>query len=272
MMKFSQDAMHAPLPTITLITATYNSAQTVAASLDSIRAQQYPGLESLVMDGASTDGTQALIRQSFGDVVSALHSEPDAGIYDALNKGFRAAQGEVIGLLHSDDTLANPGVLKAVGQLFQDPSVDAVYGNLNYVRREAPHQVVRHWRSQPFTPDLLRRGWMPPHPTLFLRRRVLAQAGEFDTRYRIAADYEHVLRVFTLPGLQARYLPEVMVNMKTGGASNRSLGNIMRKSAEDLRAIRQHGVGGWPTLLSKNFSKLQQIRISTRLQQASPHE
>lgn len=249
-------------PRISIITATYNSANTLSDCLQSIRAQTWVDVESLVIDGGSTDGTQALVQSRFSDVVNHLVSEPDRGIYDALNKGVHACHGDVIGLLHSDDALASPEVLHHVAQAFEDPSVQAVYGDLVYVHRTAPDKVLRLWRSQAFHPGLLRRGWMPPHPTLYLRREVFERVGHFDLGYRIAADYEHVLRVFSNPALVAKYLPMVMVRMKAGGASNRSLSNVLRKSTEDWRAIRQHDVGGLDTLLRKNLSKIGQFRAA----------
>lgn len=250
-------------PRISIITATYNSVSTLGDCLASLRDQTWPNIESIVIDGGSSDGTQALLQTRFGNVVNRLISEPDQGIYDALNKGLRAARGDVVGFLHSDDVLASPDVLARVAQAFADPAVQAVYGDLVYVRRARPAQVVRLWRSQPFHPGLLRKGWMPPHPTLYLRRELLMRLGGFDLGYRIAADYEHVLRVFSTPGLVSTYLPTVMVCMKTGGASNRSLRNMLLKSSEDLRAIRHHRLGGLGTLLRKNLGKIGQFRMGT---------
>lgn len=247
---------------ISIITATFNSASTLADSLNSFAQQTYANKELLIIDGGSTDGTQDLITEQFSALVNHFVSEPDRGIYDALNKGIKAAHGDIIGLLHSDDTLAAPDILESVARVFQDhPAVDAVYGDLVYVRRDAPDRVLRLWRSRPFEARLLRQGWMPPHPTLYLRKRVFDQVGLFDTRYSIAADYEHVLRVFSRPGMVSHHLPRVMVKMKMGGASNKSILNMMRKSREDLRAIHTHKVGGLETLLMKNLSKLTQFHL-----------
>jgi glycosyltransferase involved in cell wall biosynthesis len=249
-------------PRISIITATFNSVTTLADSLASIEQQSYDRIESLVIDGGSTDGTQALIAHRFGRLVNHLVSEPDRGIYDALNKGILAASGDIVGLLHSDDVLASAGTLETVAKVFHDnPAVEAVYGDLVYVRREAPDTLVRLWRSRPFAPKLLQRGWMPPHPTLYLRRSVFDRVGLFDTRYKIAADYEHVLRVFSKPGLVSHYLPQVMVKMKIGGASNKSLANLMQKSREDYRAMQSHGMGGFTTLVMKNLDKIGQFRV-----------
>jgi len=186
-------------------------------------------------------------------------SEPDRGIYDALNKGIARASGDVVGFLHADDVYASPDVLARVAEAFADPSVAAVHGDLQYVRKDDTARVVRHWRSSPFSPDRLRRGWMPPHPTLYVRREWYERIGGFDTRYRIAADYHSILRLFSQPGFRSAYVPEVFVKMRLGGASNRSLRNIVRKSREDLEALRRTGVGGVGTLTWKNLGKIGQF-------------
>lgn len=244
-------------PRISVVTASFNSAATIADTLQSVQSQVGVDVEHLVIDGGSRDGTQEIVGRFRH--VAALVSEPDQGIYDALNKGIARASGDVIGFLHTDDVYAGPWVLQAVAEAFEQPGVEAVYGDLVYVRKAHLGQVVRTWRAGEFTPARLRRGWMPPHPTLYVRREIYRRLGGFDTTLRIAADYESVLRIFT--GLEGRaaYLPRVLVRMRMGGASNRSLGNIVRKSAEDLQAVRRHGVGGAWTVLSKNLGKLGQF-------------
>jgi glycosyltransferase involved in cell wall biosynthesis len=192
-----------------------------------------------------------------------LVSEPDHGIYDALNKGIARASGEVIGFLHADDMYANSNVLAYVAQAFVDPAVCAVYGDLHYSRKDDMSQVVRVWHSSLFTPQRLAWGWMPPHPTLYVRREWYERIGGFDTRYRISADYLSILQMFSHADFKSVYLPEVLVKMRIGGASNKSLKNILRKSAEDWRALRSSGVGalgGAGALVWKNLSKLGQFR------------
>lgn len=250
---------------LTLVSASYNAVQTLAETLGSVEVQQGIALEYLLIDGGSSDGTVELIRAESGrpgTPVSRWQSEPDRGIYDALNKGIALATGEVLGFLHADDVLAHPRVLQRVAACFADPSVMACYGDLDYVWRDNPARVVRHWRAGAFDPQRLHWGWMPPHPTLYVRRSWYATHGAFDLRYRIAADYDLMLRL--LSGLTARqvvYIPEVLVRMRTGGASNRSLGNILRKSAEDYRALRSNGIGGVGALAWKNLSKLKQFVV-----------
>ena len=161
--------------------------------------------------------------------------------------------------MESDDLFADDEVLSSVTEAFEDPTVDAVYGDLQYVAQDDPTRVIRHWRSGEFHPARLKRGWMPPHPTLYLRRSVLETHGSFDRSYRIAADYDAILRYFGSPGFKAAYIPRVLVKMRVGGESNQSLRKILRKSREDYRALRRSGVGGIGTLAFKNLSKLGQF-------------
>jgi glycosyltransferase len=243
---------------ISVITATLNCADTIGDALTSVASQRYGSVEHVVVDGASQDGTWEMI-QAYGGARLVASSEADAGIYDALNKGLARSSGDVVGFLHADDVFAGPDVLSWVAEAFGDPTVDAVYGDLQYVRRDDTARVIRHWRSTAYAPGMLARGWMPPHPTLYLRRSVYERLGRFDTTYRIAADYEFILRLFSQPGLRAVYIPRVMIRMRVGGVSNRSLRHVIRKSSEDWRALREHRVGGVMTLARKNLSKIGQF-------------
>jgi len=243
---------------ISIITAVYNREATVAEAIASVARQSYPGIEHLIIDGASSDGTLAAI-EPFNRPTMRVVSEPDKGIYDALNKGLAMATGEIAGLVHSDDFLAHERVIEQVMAAFADPAVDAVYGDLDYVSAANPETVVRRWKAGAFSPAMLRRGWMPPHPALFVRRRLWEQHGMFDTRYRIAADYDAILRWFGSGTICAVYLPQVLVKMRTGGESNRSLGRIVLKSREDYRALRANGIGGIVALAWKNLSKISQL-------------
>lgn len=244
---------------VSIITATWNCAETLPSCLDAVSSQTYPNREHVVVDGASTDGTVALLQARQGQLSNWV-SEPDQGIYDALNKGLRRTTGDVVGFLHADDVYGSAQVLAQVAAAFAaDPSVSAVFGDLQYVRKDNLNHVVRHWRAAPCSPRRLAWGWMPPHPTLYVRRSWYERIGGFDTRYRIAADYDCILRLFSQPDFKAVYLPHVLVKMRLGGASNRSLGNIVLKSKEDLRALRQSGVGSVGALLAKNLLKLPQF-------------
>lgn len=248
---------------VTIITAAYNRAGTIGQAVKSVLSQSHSNIEHLVQDGGSTDGTLEVLH-GLGDPRVHLVSEADGGIYDALNRAIARATGDVVGLMHSDDFFANEGILERIADVFTDSSVDGVYGDLEYVSAANPGRVIRYWRSGAYAPGKLARGWMPPHPTLYLRREVFERWGGYDTSYRIAADYEAMLRWLVRGKLNLAYLPEVMVRMRIGGASNRSLGHILRKSREDYRAMRAHGVGGVATLGMKNVSKLGQFLPARR--------
>lgn len=243
---------------ISVITAVYNRADTVADAIRSLHGQTHDDYEHVVMDGGSTDGTLEVVR-SLGDARMTLTSEPDLGIYDALNKGMNQATGDVIGLMHSDDVFASRNVLGHIAAAFQDSQVDVVYGDLQYVTAKHPDRIVRHWQAGEFSPSRLKRGWMPPHPTLYVRKSVIERWGGYDTSYRIAADYDAILRWFGPGKVRAAYIPEVLVRMRVGGESNRSLRNILLKSREDYRALKQNQIGGLGTLALKNLSKVQQF-------------
>lgn len=243
---------------ISVITACFNAASTIEATLDSVREQAFQSIEHVVIDGGSSDGTWDLVLERRSSLAAAI-SEPDRGIYDALNKGIALCSGEVVGFLHADDVYADAGVLGRVAQAFEDPDVHAVYGDLEYVSRDDPGRVIRHWQSEPFSRRKLGWGWMPPHPTLYVRRSIYERVGGFDLSYRIAADYDMILRLFSQPNFNPVYIPSVLVRMRLGGASNRSLGNVVRKSLDDWRALRTNRVGGMGALCWKNFSKLGQF-------------
>jgi len=243
---------------ISIVTAVMNGRETLPAVLDSLMAQIHPQVEHVVQDGGSTDGTLAFL-EAKGHRHMTLRSGPDSGIYDAINLGIQRASGDVIGLLHADDTLAGNQVLAWVTDALQNPAIDGVYGDLQYVARDDPSRVIRHWKAGSYSAAHLRRGWMPPHPTLYLRREVFARAGLYDTSYRIAGDYEAMLRFLTAGQVRLGYIPKVMVRMKMGGVSNKSFAQLIHKSREDYRAIRRHGVGGVGTLMAKNLSKVAQF-------------
>jgi glycosyltransferase len=243
---------------ISIITVAYNSAETLADTLRSVAIQTHADVEHIVVDGASTDATLAIAR-SHGQAIATLISEPDSGIYDAMNKGIARATGELIGFLNADDMLAHQGVLAAIADAASASGADAVYGDLVYVDKTHVDRVIRRWRSGRFSRSGLKLGWMPPHPTLYVRSAQLARVGLFDSKLRIAADYDFILRYFSRPGVRAAYLPQVLVRMRAGGASNHSLKALLRKSQEDLRVLRRNRVGGIGTLICKILRKLPQF-------------
>ncbi|MGH8556016.1 MAG: glycosyltransferase family 2 protein [Methylococcales bacterium] len=245
---------------ISIITAVLNGRATLADTLESALAQDYPDIELIVIDGASTDVTLEIIQRYAGRIAHAV-SEADCGIYDALNKGIRLASGEAVGFLHSDDCYADDRVLSRIAAALADPGMESCYGDLLYVHKDNPDRVIRHWRAGPYDRGSLVRGWMPPHPTFYARRTVYERLGAFDLNYRIAADYDCLLRFLAVGGISCAYIPEVLVRMRLGGASNRSLRNLLRKSREDYRALRHNQVGGLGTLLAKNVRKLPQFLV-----------
>lgn len=245
---------------ISVVTVVYNRATTIGEAIDSVRTQTWGDLEHVVQDGGSVDGTMQIIRERAGPNTK-LVSEPDGGIYDAINRGIARATGDVIGLMHSDDVFAHRHVLEKVATAFRKPGVHGVYGDLQYVAVNDSQRVIRHWRSGEYSPSLLKRGWMPPHPTLYLRREVFENYGLYDTSFRIAADYDAILRYLVKGQIKLAYIPDVLVKMRVGGESNRSLGRIILKSREDLQALRNNGAGGLGALAAKNLSKLKQFFI-----------
>lgn len=230
----------------------------MADCLASVAAQSYPHREHVVIDGASTDGTVELL-ESLRSQLGVLISEPDKGIYDALNKGIARSTGDVVGFLHADDLYAHPNVLGDVARAFDDPTVCAVYGDLEYVKQQDTSRVVRHWKSAPFSARRMARGWMPPHPTLYVRREWYERIGGFDTRYSIAADYFSILQLFSHPDFKTVYLPQVLIKMRLGGASNRSLANMARKSREDFDALSRSGFGAAGSLAALTMKSLSKI-------------
>jgi len=243
---------------ISVITAVYNARDTIADAIELVLAQDYADVELVVIDGASTDGTTKLL-ESFRDKIDVFVSEPDQGIYDALNKGIRHATGDVVGFLHADDLFADHTILSKIAAAFAAPDVGAVYGDLVYVSKAEPDNVIRYWQSGAYSIDKLKQGWMPPHPTFYVRRSLYEQHGGFDTSFHIAADYDCMLRFLGRAKIKATYIPLVMVKMRLGSESNRSVGNIIRKSKEDYRALKNNGVGGVWALVWKNLSKLPQF-------------
>lgn len=243
---------------ISVITAVFNARETVADAIESVLSQVHSDIELIVIDGASVDGTKAIL-ETFRQGMDVFISEPDNGIYDALNKGIAHATGDVVGFLHADDLYADEHVLAGIAAAFADPAVDAVYGDLVYVSKSDPGRVIRYWQAGGVSRRKLQYGWMPPHPTFYVRRSVYERMGAFDTSFHIASDYDCMLRFLGQGQLRCMYLPKVLVKMRVGGKSNRSLSNILRKSLEDYRALKKNGAGGLPALIWKNVSKLPQF-------------
>ena len=246
---------------ISIVTVTYNSAATIADTLRSVASQSGAEIEHIVIDGASKDDTVAQVRRHGGHV-QTLVSEPDYGIYDAMNKGIAAATGDIVGFLNADDRYAHQNVLATIQQMFGDTSLDIVFGDVAFFHPTKPDQLIRRYRSDRFRPGLISWGWMPAHPSMFVRRTLFADTGSFKKNYRIAGDFEWVARTFQRPGLCYRYLPEVLVHMQTGGVSTRGWRSTLLLNREVMQACRDNNIStNWFKILSKYpFKLLEYVR------------
>ena len=244
---------------ISIITATLNNRGTIEDCLNSIHNQSYKDIEHIVIDGGSTDGTLDLLSK-YKDSIAIQVSEPDDGIYHALNKGLKLASKDIIGFLHADDMFADNDVIDTVVSNMERLNVDSCYGDLIYVGKKNTEKTVRYWKSCPYEKGLFEKGWMPPHPTFFVKKEMYDKYGMFDTDFKIAADYELMLRFLERHQITTLYIPSVLVKMRTGGTSNRSLRNILLKSKEDYRARKKNNVNNaLSTVLLKNLSKIPQF-------------
>ncbi len=227
---------------ISVITVSYNSDTTIGETVASVAAQSHADVEYLVIDGASTDRTLDVL-QVYRSQLAVLVTEPDTGIYDAMNKGIAHASGDVVGFLNADDFYAHDRVLECVAKCFtDDPMLEACYADLMYADQFDTSRTVRYWQSNPFAPGSFSRGWCPPHPTFFVRRSVYEFFGGFDLSYRIAADVELMMRFLEVHGLRVRYVPDVWVKMRMGGTTNKNLRNVWVQNQEVLRALKSYGL------------------------------
>ena len=243
---------------ISIITVTYNSAATVEATLASVVAQEHEDIEYIIVDGGSSDNTLEIVDR-YKHRITKVISEKDNGIYDALNKGIALATGDVVGIIHSDDFYVHNKVLSRVAEEFSK-GVSSVYADLQYVNRDNPDKVVRHWRSGRYREGIFLAGWMPPHPTFFIRRNCYDKYGSFNTILRSAADYELMLRMLHKHKISTVYIPEVLVKMRVGGKSNASLINRINANREDRLAWKLNGLEpGLLTLIFKPLSKIRQF-------------
>lgn len=243
---------------VSIITVCYNSEKTIRDAIESVVAQTYPDIEYLVIDGLSKDQTLPIVK-SYSERISKLISEPDKGIYDAMNKGISLATGEIIGILNSDDFYATPQVIEEVVKQFSS-AIDGVYGDLVYVSPDDTGKIVRTWKSGTYQEGAFRKGWMPPHPAFFVRKSCYEKFGHFTDKLKSAADYEFMLRLIHKNKIRITYLPQVLVKMRAGGASNASLKNRLKANKEDRLAWKLNGLKPAPFLfLRKPLSKLGQF-------------
>ncbi len=243
---------------ISLITATFNSADTIADTLESVHNQSYYGIEHIIIDGASQDNTLKIVKTY--PQVAKLISEPDQGIYDAMNKGIKLADGQIIGILNSDDFYTYMDAIKDVVELFITQNVDCVYADLNYIDAKVKNKIRRKWKSGIYFDNAFKKGWMPPHPTFFVKKEVYDKYGYFNLDMGTAADYELMLRFLVKHQCSVAYLPKTIINMRTGGASNISIKARIKANRMDRKAWEINGLQPSPyTFLLKPLRKLYQF-------------
>ena len=242
-------------PLVSIITVAYNAADTIADTIRSVINQDYSTIEYIIVDGASKDNTLEII-DGFGDQIAKVLSEPDQGIYDGMNKGLDLATGEIVGILNSDDFYANNQVITNVVKTF-DPQTKGVYADLDYVDPLAVNKIIRHWKSGSYEKGSFKKGWMPPHPTFFVKKEVYDQYGKFSLELKSAADYELMLRFIHKHEIAINYLPETIIKMRTGGMSNASFKNRLNANREDKKAWEMNGLKpGALTFVRKPLSKI----------------
>jgi glycosyltransferase involved in cell wall biosynthesis len=242
---------------ISLITVVYNAETTIRRCIESVISQNFKNVEYIIIDACSTDETNQIINQ-YSNYISIFRSEPDSGIYDAMNKGIKLAHGDVVGTLNADDFFSDNNVLNAIANAFIKQHSDIVYGDLDYVSPGG--KTVRKWRSGSYTHGMFNWGWMPPHPTFYCKTRLFKQLGDYDPEYGTAADYELMLRFMHTHRINSFHLNKVIVKMTIGGISNKSYRNRLKALVNDSRAMRDHNIL-FPlvTLLCKPLRKLFQF-------------
>lgn len=237
-----------------VITVCFNSSHTIRATINSVLQQDYPDIEYIVVDGGSSDGTLEVVR-SFGNRISQFISEPDQGIYDAINKGIKLATGDIIGILNSDDVFYNNMIIARIAASFESENPDAVYGDVQFINEEG--SVVRYYSSKRFCPEQFRFGFMPAHPSFYAKRALFEKFGCYMTDYRIAADYELLIRFLYTHRINAKYIEMPFVNMLRGGVSNSSVFSNIVLNREILKACSENGIQtNYLNIYSKYFRKV----------------
>ncbi|MES2558821.1 MAG: glycosyltransferase family 2 protein [Bacteroidota bacterium] len=246
---------------ISIITVCHNSQATIEDTINSIISQHYSNIEYIIIDGSSSDNSLEIVK-SYGNKISKVVSEPDLGIYDAMNKGIALATGDVIGFLNSDDFYADNFVIDRIVEAFDQEGVEATYADLDYVSYSNKHHIVREWRSGDYDVKKFYFGWMPPHPTFFVLRSVYEKFGGYNLKLNSSADYELILRLCLLHKVKTYYIPNVLVKMRMGGQSNRSLKNRILANLQDRKAWSINGLKvPLYTLILKPLRKIGQYRL-----------
>ncbi|MFN4082099.1 MAG: glycosyltransferase family 2 protein [Bacteroidia bacterium] len=246
---------------VSIITSVFSNKAYLPDAIESVLSQTHTDIEYIIVDGDSKDGTIDVVK-SYGNKISKFITEPDEGVYFALNKGINIATGDIIAILHSDDFYVNKTVISQVVEAFENNHIDAVYANLYYVSNKNKNKIVRTWDAGIYTPNSFYFGWMPPHPAFFVKRDVYVKHGAFNTNLKFAADYELMMRFILKQKIKLHYIPKFFVKMRTGGASNRNITNRIKANIEDRMAWKLNNVKPrWYTLLLKPFIKIFQYRL-----------
>lgn len=245
------------IPKISIITVSRDSIKTISATINSVLSQTYPDIEYIIIDGLSTDGTDDLVK-SYGTRIATFISEPDAGIYDAINKGIKLASGDIIGILNSDDFFYDNNVVERIADAFTRHDIEAVYGDVQFVKNDCTSDIIRYYSSKSFTPGKFKYGIMPAHPGFYVKRELFEKLGYYKTDYKIAADYELLIRFLYVNKVKSRYLEmPPLVTMRSGGVSNRNVWSNVILNREIMRACRENGIRtNYILIYSKYFRKI----------------
>lgn len=248
---------------ISIITTTYNSKDTIASTIESVMNQNYPDIDYWIIDGGSTDGTLDIVndyQQQYPYRINCI-SEPDKGMYDAMNKGINHCSGDVVGILNSDDFFTSDDIISKIAEAFTE-DIDAVYGDIHFIRKENPHKCTRYYSSKIWRPGMLRFGFMPAHPTFYVRRSIYMAHGLYSLDYRIASDYDMMVRLFYANRIKAKYLPYDFVTMRQGGLSTQGAKSRLILNKEDIKACRRYGMKtNYAFISCKYFKKIFEFRF-----------
>jgi len=243
---------------VSIITPSFNSKDSIEDTIISVLSQDYSDIEYIIIDGKSTDGTLDIVKK-YENKINKLISEPDNGIYDAMNKGISLATGEIIGILNSDDLYYSENVISKVVDVFNKHKVDCCWGNLLYFDNKKEDKIVRRWRSSNYEKGLFEKGWQIPHPTFFVKKEIYEKYGTYNPSFKITGDYELILRFLEKKKIKSFFIPEFLVKMRLGGASNKNIFNIIRGNIECYKAWKINGLETNPLkLFFKPFSKIKQ--------------
>lgn len=227
---------------VSIITATYNSSNYIRDCIESINNQSYKNIEHIIIDGKSKDNTLNIIN-TLPNRITKIISEPDNGIYDAMNKGILLSSGDIIGILNSDDLYIDNNIISKIVEEFNaDSTLDGIYTDLVYVKSSDINKIVRLWKTGEFKLNSFKKGWHPAHPTLFLRKRVYLKYGVFDLKFKLASDFDFMLRIFEKFNIKSKYLPIISIKMRLGGATNKSIKNILKGNKECIQSFNNNNI------------------------------